>query len=99
MEPVQVFDGGGDDPDEADRQIQAAIDAIDGISPVKPKVKTGYILREGDTRPKCEKCGSSQRWKRYWWTLWLIVKEPTGCIKMSCENYYDRYREVGFGGL
>ena len=91
MKSIQVFDGDGDDPDEADRMIQAAIDAIDAIPPVKPKLSTGLVLREGDARKPCPICASSQQWYGgWWWTLWMFGKKAAGCINSGCRNFYRK---------
>ena len=42
------------------------------------------LIKEGDTRKKCLKCGSSTTWK-----FWPFIKSKY-CIQPKCENYYRK---------
>lgn len=56
----------------------------EGPAPPRPPAPLSRILREADTKEKCRKCGSSQKWGGWWW------KNSRGCIQPKCLNYYNR---------
>ncbi len=56
----------------------------DGSEIKKPKPPRGKVLREGDPGPYCEKCGGSQKWRKF---LWVIRTSPYGCMTRGCDNY------------
>jgi hypothetical protein len=68
-------------PDPDDRGDDRGIHGCCGCCAPKPKPPLGRIIKEGDTRAKCKKCGSSRAW-----TLWPFIKSKF-CIQPKCENY------------